>query len=98
MANVSGHVSRPIAETDGRRRVNWRGPKHSWLPTGDPVGFLACRFCGIQHTIGDRIGKNTLTYYYKYPGQTEWTRYNRRSKEKGAERIPPCRRDPGDTR
>jgi hypothetical protein len=68
-------TSRPVKDTDGRKRKNWRGPRHRMRGTGARPGFLACRYCGMEHTIGSQIGERT-GYWYKFPGEQKWTRYN----------------------
>lgn len=55
----------------GPKRRGWKGPRHGWdNDENDPVAFLKCRKCGMEHTIGERIGR-TGKFFWRMPGG-EW--------------------------
>jgi len=75
-----------ISETDGRRRKNWRGPRHRMknVPNNHQgPGFLICIYCDMEHTIGHELGR-PKGMFYKFPGG-EWTKY-----KDGRTPIPIC--------
>jgi hypothetical protein len=55
--------------------------QHRFVTGGEPPAFLICKHCGLEHTIGELLGKDKkYSYWFRYPGQ-KWKR---------RPPIPPC--------
>ena len=51
---------------------------HRWLSTDDPIAFLKCSKCGMEHTLNYMIGrysKKRTQYYYRLDTKDDWKPY-----------------------
>lgn len=60
--------------------------------TDDPVAFLRCKRCLIEHTTGLHLGvsRTASHFYWRFPNG-EWIRADGR--RLGGQKRPPCQQD-----